>query len=213
MQSTDSNKKENIMAKRVGVYIFNGAEIVDWAGPMGVFAVARRMDPELDVFLVADSLAPVMATANLSVNPRYGLDQAPDMDAFLIPGGIGTRAEMHNGRLLDFVKRLSEKTLLVSVCTGSWVYAVAGLLDGKTATNRKNGDFSEKIIPIDPRRHRHARGNAQRPPSGFRKTFVGKNASRQRLHGLLGVRRCGAARRENCHQSQERRLQRKNHPD
>ena len=39
--------------------------------------------------------------------------------------------------------------LLVSVCTGSWVYAVAGLLDGKTATNRKNGDFSEKIIPID----------------------------------------------------------------
>ena len=82
------------MAKRVGVYIFNGAEIVDWAGPMGVFAVARRMDPELDAFLVADSLAPVMATANLSVNPRYGLDQAPDMDAFLIPGGIGTRAEM-----------------------------------------------------------------------------------------------------------------------
>jgi transcriptional regulator GlxA family with amidase domain len=137
------------VAKRLGIYIFNGAEIVDWAGPMGVFAVARRMDPELDVFLVADSLAPVMATANLSVNPRYGLDQTPDMDAFLIPGGIGTRAEMHNGRLLDFVKRLPEKTLLVSVCTGSWVYGIAGLLDGKTATNRKNGDFSEKMIPID----------------------------------------------------------------
>ena len=60
-----------------------------------------------------------MATAKLSVNPRYGLDQMPDMDAFLIPGGIGTRAEMHNGRLVAFVKGLPEKTLLVSVCTGS----------------------------------------------------------------------------------------------
>ena len=41
------------------------------------------------------------------------------MDAFLIPGGIGTRAEIHNGRLIEFARGLSEKTLLVSVCTGS----------------------------------------------------------------------------------------------
>ncbi len=137
------------MKKRLGIYIFNGAEVIDWAGPVGVFAVARRMDPELDVFLIGDSCAPVMATANLSVNPRYSLDQSPDMDAFLIPGGIGTRAEMHNGRLIEFVKRLHEKTLLVSVCTGSWVYGIAGLLDGMKATNRKNADPSEKIVPID----------------------------------------------------------------
>ena len=137
------------MAKRLGVYIFNGAEVIDWAGPIGVFAVARRMEPELDAFLVGDSLTPVMATANLSVNPKYCLDQNPAMDAFLIPGGIGTRAEMHNGRLLAFVKALPQHTLLVSVCTGSWVYGIAGLLDGLPATNRKNGDPSEKLIPID----------------------------------------------------------------
>ena len=138
------------MAKRrLGVYIFHGAEIVDWAGPLGVFAVARRMEPELDAFLIGDSLSPVMATANLLANPRYSLDQKPDMDAFLIPGGIGTRAEMHNGRLLEFVRSVPKKTLLASVCTGSWVYGVAGLLDGLPATNRKNGDPSEKIIPID----------------------------------------------------------------
>lgn len=137
------------MAKRLGIYIYHGAEVIDWAGPVGVFAVARRLDPELDVFLVGDSLAPVLATGNLSVTPRYSLDQQPDMDAFLIPGGIGSRAEMHNGRLLAFVKGLPEKTLLVSVCTGSWVYGMAGLLDGLKATNRKNGDPSEVIIPID----------------------------------------------------------------
>ena len=137
------------MARRLGVYIFNGAEVIDWAGPIGVFAVARRLEPELDAFLVGDSLTPVMATGNLSVNPKYSLDQNPAMDAFLIPGGIGTRAEMHNSRLLDFVKALPPRTLLVSVCTGSWVYGMAGLLDGLAATNRQNGDPSEKLIPID----------------------------------------------------------------
>ena len=137
------------MAKRLGIYIYNGAEVIDWAGPVGVFAVARRLDPELDVFLIGDSLTSVMATGNLTVQPRYSLDQGPDMDAFLIPGGIGSRAEMHNGRLIAFVKNLPQKTLLVSVCTGSWVYAMAGLLDGLKATNRKNGDPSEVIIPID----------------------------------------------------------------
>ncbi len=137
------------MGKRLGIYIFNGAEVIDWAGPAGVFAVARRVDPELDVFLVGDSLVPVTTPGNLTIVPRYSLDQEPDMDAFLIPGGIGTRAEMHNGRLLSFIKALPEKTLLVSVCTGSWVYGAAGLLDGIKATNRKNGDPSEKIIPID----------------------------------------------------------------
>jgi transcriptional regulator GlxA family with amidase domain len=137
------------MPKRLGIYIYNGAEVIDWAGPVGVFAVARRMDPELDVFLIADSLAPVMATGNLTVHPRYSIDQDPDMDAFLIPGGIGSRAEMHNGRLIAFVNRIPDKTLLVSVCTGSWVYGIAGLLDGLPATNRKNGDPSEVILPID----------------------------------------------------------------
>jgi transcriptional regulator GlxA family with amidase domain len=135
--------------KRLGIYIFNGAELIDWAGPAGVFAVARRIDPELDAFLVGDSLVPVMTTANILVTPRYSLDQQPDMDAFLIPGGIGTRVEMHNGRLTGFVKGLPEKTLLASVCTGSWVLGKAGLLDGVKATSRKSRDPGEAISPLD----------------------------------------------------------------
>ncbi len=137
------------MNKRLGIYIFDGAEVIDWAGPTGVFAVARRMDPELETFLVGDSLQTVVATGGLRVVPRYELDHNPAMDAFLIPGGIGTRAEMHNTRLLSFVKNLPEATLLVSVCTGSWVYGMAGLLDNIAATNRKNGDPNEPVVPID----------------------------------------------------------------
>jgi len=139
--------------KRLGIYIFDGVEVVDFTAPFGVFAVAQRLDPELDVFLVGDTLVPVEATAGLRVTPRYGLDNHPDMDAFLIPGGIGTRREMHNGRLLDFVRGLPEKTCLVSVCTGSWIYAEMGLLDGLPATNRKEPDRMEAAsggkVPID----------------------------------------------------------------
>jgi transcriptional regulator GlxA family with amidase domain len=137
------------MKKRLGIYIFDGAEVIDWAGPTGVFAVARRMDPELETFLVGDSLQPAVATGSLRVTPRYELAHNPAMDAFLIPGGIGTRAEMHNTRLLSFVKNLPESMLLVSVCTGSWIYGAAGLLDNIAATNRKNGDPNEPMVPID----------------------------------------------------------------
>jgi len=145
----NTNRGGNNMGKRLGIYIFDNAEVIDWAAPTGVFAVARRMDPELDTFLIADTLTPIVATAGLRVLPKYGLNDKPAMDAFLIPGGLGTRAEIHNRRLLDFVTALPSGTLLVSVCTGSWVYGVAGLLDGIRATNRKNGDPSETLIPID----------------------------------------------------------------
>lgn len=137
------------MSKRLGIYVFDGVEVVDFTAPLGVFAVAQRLDPELDAFLVGDAAGAIAATGNFKVTPRYALDDHPDMDAFLIPGGIGTRREMHNGRLLDFVRGLPQKTHLVSVCTGSWIYGAAGVLDGIKATSRKSGDPSEKLVPID----------------------------------------------------------------
>jgi transcriptional regulator GlxA family with amidase domain len=132
---------------RLGIYVFKDAEIVDFAAPHGVFSVARRFDPELDAFLVADALRPVQAQAGFTVLPNYGFNDAPAMDAFLIPGGYGTRQEMHNRRLHEFVRALPESTLLTSVCTGSWVYGVMGLLDGLPATNRKEPDRVEAKPP------------------------------------------------------------------
>lgn len=137
------------MSRRLGIYVFDGAEVIDFTGPLGVFAVAQRMEPELDAFLVGESAGAVKTTAHMTVTPRYTLEQEPAMDAFLIPGGIGTRREMHNGRLQAFVRALPEETLLVSVCTGSWIYGQAGLLEGVKATNRKHGDPSEEVVPIE----------------------------------------------------------------
>jgi transcriptional regulator GlxA family with amidase domain len=138
---------------RLGIYVFKDAEIVDFAAPYGVFSVARRFDPELEAFLVAEALRPVQTQAGFTVVPSYGFSDRPAMDAFLIPGGFGTRQETNNARLHEYVRALPAETLLTSVCTGSWIYGRMGLLDGLPATNRKEPDRLEASafgkVPID----------------------------------------------------------------
>ncbi len=138
---------------RLGIYVFKDVEIVDFAAPHGVFSVARRLDPSLDAFLIAENLRLVQAQAGLTVLPNYGFADRPAMDAFLIPGGFGTRQETYNANLHGFIRALPERTLLTSVCTGSWIYGQMGLLDGLPATNRKEPDRLEASnlgkVPID----------------------------------------------------------------
>lgn len=138
---------------RLGIYVFKDAEIVDFTAPHGVFSVARRFDPELEVFLIADAQRPVQAQAGFTVLPNYSFADRPAMDAFLIPGGAGTRQETWNGRLHAFIDTLPPHCLLTSVCTGSWIYGRMGLLDGIPATNRKEPDRVEAShlgkLPID----------------------------------------------------------------
>jgi len=138
---------------RLAIYVFKDAEIIDYAAPYGVFSVARRFDPELDAFLVAEAMRPVQTQAGLTVLPNYSFNDRPAMSAFLIPGGFGTRQETNNARLHEFIRSLPESTLLTSVCTGSWIYGRMGLLDGLPATNRKEPDRLEASqlgkVPID----------------------------------------------------------------
>lgn len=145
--------QEHIRGFRLGIYVFKDAEIVDFAAPHGVFSVARRFDPELDAFLIADANRPVQAQAGFTVIPNYCFLDEPAMDAFLIPGGAGTRQEVGNQRLFRYIRSLPESTLLTSVCTGSWIYGRMGLLDGLPATNRKEPDRAEAkppgMVPID----------------------------------------------------------------
>src|SRR5262249_62219601 len=101
---------------RLGIYVFKDAEIVDFAAPHGVFSVARRFDPELEAFTIAEALRPVQAQAGFTVMPNYGFNDQPDMDAFLIPGGFGLRQEVNNGRLHAFIPALAGTTLLTSAC-------------------------------------------------------------------------------------------------
>jgi len=133
--------------------VFKDAEVVDFASPYGVFSVARRFDPELDAFLVGEAMRPVQTQAGFTVLPNYAFADRPAMDAFLIPGGFGTRQELNNRNLHAFVNELPDSCLLTSVCTGSWIYARMGLLDPLAPTSRKEPDRREASaagkVPID----------------------------------------------------------------
>jgi transcriptional regulator GlxA family with amidase domain len=135
----------------VGILIFDEVEVLDFAGPFEVFSVAgRRQNLDLfNVFVVAQVAAPVMARNRLSINPHYSIDDCPLLDIVLVPGGYGTRREMNNQVILDWVNdRAHAAQLVLSVCTGALVLARAGLLEGLDATTHAGAfDLLEQLAP------------------------------------------------------------------
>ncbi|MBO0862976.1 MAG: DJ-1/PfpI family protein, partial [Chloracidobacterium sp.] len=123
--------------RNVAILIFDEAEVLDFCGPFEVFSVTGRgwEHKPFDVFIVAEKSEPVTATNGLSVNPRYTIDDCPQVDILIVPGGMGTRREMLNQTLIDWIKETAGKAeMTLSVCTGSLLLAKSGLLDGASAT-------------------------------------------------------------------------------
>jgi transcriptional regulator GlxA family with amidase domain len=121
-----------------GIFIFDEVEVLDFAGPFEVFSVCGRrhkLEP-FDVFTVAErSDRPVMARNGLSINARRSFADCPRLDILVVPGGYGTRRQMQNPVVLEWVAaRAREVQHLLSVCTGALVLGAAGQLDGLAAT-------------------------------------------------------------------------------
>jgi transcriptional regulator GlxA family with amidase domain len=129
-------------ATQVGILLFPEVEVLDFAGPFEVFSVtrldeARRLEETspFGVSLVAESLEPVRATGGLRILPDYRFEDSPPLSILVVPGGLGTRVQMNNPKLIDWIKRQDAGAQLVtSVCTGSLLLAQAGLLNGLAAT-------------------------------------------------------------------------------
>ena len=124
------------MATTIGVALFDGAEELDWAGPWEVLAAwAEQWPDDGVVFTLARSDGVVRCAKGLRVLPDETWETAPPLDVLVYPGGRGTRTELKDDAVLDWVRGLAGGgTVVASVCTGSLVLAAAGLLDGKPAT-------------------------------------------------------------------------------
>ena len=125
------------MATTIGIALFDGAEELDWAGPWEVLAAWAEQWPDdgVRVFTLARSDGVVTCAKGLRVLPDETWDTAPAMDVLVYPGGRGTRRELADEAVLEWIRRLAGgDTVVASVCTGSLVLAAAGLLDGKPAT-------------------------------------------------------------------------------
>jgi transcriptional regulator GlxA family with amidase domain len=129
----------------VGLFIFDGVEVLDFAGPFEVFsrtrlvsgADSRRTNDSapFDVFTVAQAHAVVNATGGLQVVPKHGWDDAPPIDILVVPGGFGTRGLLTDEKTLAWIRgQAGRATHVTSVCTGALLLAKVGALAGRRAT-------------------------------------------------------------------------------
>jgi transcriptional regulator GlxA family with amidase domain len=119
-----------------GFLIFNDMEELDLVGPWEMISIWSKYGkgPE-NCLMIAQTDAPVTSFNGMIVTPHTSFQNTPRLDYLLIPGGRGTRTEVNNKFLTDFVAGQAETCKVVlSVCTGSFILHSAGLLKGKKAT-------------------------------------------------------------------------------
>lgn len=127
----------SLKPRNVAILLFDDVEVLDFAGPFEVFAVTAELNDgkPFKVYTVAEHKSAIIARNGLSVNPDYTLAHCPPPDILIVPGGQGTRSQMQNPKVIDWVKASADNAeLVLSVCTGSLVLAKSGLLDGLGAT-------------------------------------------------------------------------------
>ena len=139
---------------KVGILIFDGVELLDFAGPLEVFSAARSLpdaqerrppfdgwhqaDAPFQVFTVAKARSAIATSAGLTVQPDVGFADHPAIDVLVVPGGRGVRTIINDPPdkvTLDWLTAIASRTTVTSsVCTGAWLLARAGLLRNRRAT-------------------------------------------------------------------------------
>ncbi len=119
----------------IGIYIYDEAEVLDFSGPFEVFSTAKRLETsDWNVFLVAETKNTVAARGGFNVLPDYSIHDHPDIDLLVVVGGVHTE-EMTKLPVLNWIKSVDQgASRVVSVCTGAFLLASAGLLAGLTVT-------------------------------------------------------------------------------
>jgi transcriptional regulator GlxA family with amidase domain len=127
----------------VGILIFDGVEVLDFCGPFEAFSLASKPGQDtypdnalFRVHTVAERPDPIRTVGGMRVIPACTIDDHPPFAILVVPGGYGTRVIYENGdRVTEWIARQrSDGAVTTSVCTGAFLLAKAGLLDGKRAT-------------------------------------------------------------------------------
>ena len=120
----------------VGILIFDDVEELDFVGPWEVFGGLFKFSPELGrCVLIAEQPGPVQCNKGLRVLAECGFADAPPLDVILVPGGQGTRREVSNPRLVEWLRKAGAQCAWVtSVCTGALLLHEAGFARGRRVT-------------------------------------------------------------------------------
>jgi len=126
----------------VGIVIYDEVEVLDVAGPFEVFSVASRVAragfgsaaPPFDVSLLSHDGAPVSARNSFVMTPHHTIAEAPPLDVVIVPGGVQDALETDPGVLAWIRSAVGSAEVVASVCTGAFVLAASGVLDGLEVT-------------------------------------------------------------------------------
>lgn len=128
-------------SRTVGIYVYDDVEVLDFAGPFEVFSVASRLAqrtapaeaPPFSVVTISRTGGPIAARGGLVVVPACAIGTHPGLDLLIIPGGV-VDGELRPD-VTAWIRREADRAEIVaSVCTGAFLVAAAGLLDGLRAT-------------------------------------------------------------------------------
>ncbi|MCP4560232.1 MAG: DJ-1/PfpI family protein [Bosea sp.] len=123
------------MSLSFGILVFPQVQQLDLTGPYEVFASAKGAQ----VHLIWKDTAPLKAATGLTLTPTTTIAECPPLDVLCVPGGAGVNPLLTDETVLAFLReRAGQVRYLTSVCTGSLVLGMAGLLKGKRATSHWN---------------------------------------------------------------------------
>lgn len=147
---------ESFSPLQVGIYVYDDVEVLDFAGPYEVFSTASRVflrdrpggSPPFAAALVSEAKGTVLARAGFGVAPHFTIGIHPPLDVLLVPGGVHD-GELAKPHVIDWIAREHRKTrLTASVCTGAFLLAAAGVLDGlEVTTHWEDCDDLERSFP------------------------------------------------------------------
>lgn len=127
----------------VGIVLFDQVEVLDFCGPFEVFSVTAEITAQhrqskkgaFNVFTVAEHHRLVTTRGGMLVQPHFTIEDHPHIDIVVVPGGFGTRKEIDNPVLMEWLVKITQQArLTTSVCTGSFLLGRVGVLEGHNAT-------------------------------------------------------------------------------
>ena len=128
VKQTAAEHDKSTKRYKIAFYLQDGVEVLDFAGPMEVFAYAG-----FDIFTVSATKDQIKSQGILKVTPDYSIDDAPHADILVFFGGNASVAA-NNPKVISWVKKQTNIDYYFSVCTGAFILGKAGLLDNLTAT-------------------------------------------------------------------------------